>query len=95
MIRAFCLALVFAASVAAAQAPAPTADEAPSTTFRAADPSKFKEDLDGVPFMVGAYAAIWAVLFGYVVLLVRRSKSLEGEVAALRADLAKAQQSAR
>lgn len=81
-----------AAQPAEADADEPTpADGGPSTTFKAADPSKFKEDLKGVPFMVAAYGAIWAILFVYIVVLVRRTKSLEGEVSALRQDLHRAQ----
>ncbi len=80
------------APAAASNAPA-AAVETGGSSFQAADPSKFKENLDGLPFLVGSYAAIWIALFGFVVLVHRRAGKLEGEVQRLREDIARATRS--
>ena len=59
----------------------------PAGAFEAADPSNFKEDLSGIPFLVGAYALIWLVLMVYVFLLRRRTDNVVKEVALLRAQI--------
>ncbi|MBT9558489.1 MAG: hypothetical protein IV100_20810 [Myxococcales bacterium] len=59
----------------------------PTGAFESADPAMFKEDLSGIPFLVGAYALIWLVLLVYVVLLRRRTDAVVKEVASLRAQI--------
>ena len=71
---------------------APAVDAAEDTgtqksAFEAADPSKLKENLEPIPFLVAAYLVIWAALFGYIVIVHRRAVKLEREVLALRADI--------
>ncbi len=64
-----------------------SAQSRPAGAFESADPSMFKEDLSGIPFLVGAYALIWLVLLVYVFLLRRRTDAVVKEVAALRAQI--------
>jgi len=59
----------------------------PAGAFESADPSMFKEDLSGIPFLVAAYSLIWLVLLVYVFLLRRRTDAVVREVASLRAQI--------
>ena len=54
-----------------------------STEFQAADLSKHREDLSGIPFMVGAYMIIWAGLFGYLYSVRKRNGQVAEQVAEL------------
>jgi CcmD family protein len=47
-----------------------------------------REDVPGGPLLVGAYALVWLVVFGYLVRLVRQQARTESDVARLTAALA-------
>ena len=40
--------------------------------------------MENLSFLFAAYTAVWALLFGYVVVLSRRNRSLEREIEELR-----------
>jgi hypothetical protein len=58
-----------------------------STEFQAADLSKHKEDLSGIPFMVGAYMIIWGGLFVYLRSIQKRTDQVGSQVRELQAAL--------
>ena len=58
-----------------------------STEFQAADLSKHKEDLSGIPFMVGAYMIIWSGLFLYIYSMHKRTGQVSTQLAELQAAL--------
>ncbi len=88
--RRWLAALVFAVMAATTMAPmvASAQDDkgTPEVDFQAMDPkdSRHKEDLSGIPFMVGAYMVIWCGLFGYLFLIQKRQGKVEAEIADLR-----------
>ncbi len=41
------------------------------------------EDVPGGPLMVGAYALLWILVFGYLFMLSRRARNLEARIAQL------------
>ena len=44
--------------------------------------------LPSAPFVIGAYALLWAVLFVYVAMIVRGMKKTEAQIAVLEEELA-------
>ncbi len=44
--------------------------------------------LPSAPFVIGAYALLWAVLFVYVAMIVRGMKKAEAQIAVLEEELA-------
>ena len=89
--RALLLCVMFAMLAAPALAdlpPPPPKKEAttgtPTVEFQAADLSKHKEDLSGIPLMVGAYMVIWSGLFLYLFALQKRTNHTLNEVAELK-----------
>ncbi|MEC8025070.1 MAG: CcmD family protein [Myxococcota bacterium] len=63
-------------------------EEAPvryGTEFEAADLTKHKEDLSGIPFMVGAYMVIWSGLFAYLYSVRKRNGQVSAQLEELRA----------
>jgi CcmD family protein len=81
---ALSIALAITLVVPAASADVDPGTGTPELNFEAADPSAFKEDLSGIPFMVGAYMVIWLGLFGYLFLIHKRTQTVQGEIAQLR-----------
>ena len=49
--------------------------------------------MENLSFLFAAYAAVWALLFVYVVVLSRRNRALEREIEELRQLLQRRQQS--
>ncbi|MFT5433487.1 MAG: CcmD family protein [Myxococcota bacterium] len=86
---ALAISLVVACLVVAAPVASAQEQGTEPSAFEAMDPetSRHKENLSGIPFMVGAYMAIWASLFGYLGLLYKRQSKTDAEIAELVAAL--------
>lgn len=79
--------LLGAAAAAAVPVRAQDAAEERAQSFRAVE-GAVKEDVAGGPLLVAAYAAIWVVLLGYVLRLVRLQQRAQSDVARLERVLA-------
>jgi len=76
----------FALVLCTATAASAQEDEAArvGTEFQAADLSKHKEELSGIPFMVGAYMIIWSGLFAYLYSMQKRTRHVSSQLAELK-----------
>lgn len=63
-------------------------DEGTETSaWQEGDPSKYKENIDSIPYLVAAYAVIWAGLFLYLYSLQKRQSVVDADIAELREQL--------
>jgi hypothetical protein len=74
---------------ASTTAPAPSASASASPSTMNAD-SDAPELVSGAQLLVEAYAAIWLIVLGLVIVMWRRTRSLEARVAVIDAAIAKA-----
>ena len=51
--------------------------------------------LPSMPYVIGAYALIWVILFIYVFIITRGTKKLEAQIAVLEEAVLESQQEAR
>lgn len=81
------LAAQAAAPTAAPEAPTSTTAEERATAFR---PVEARELRSGEVLLVEAYAAIWLIAFGLILLSWRRQRRLDDRIASLESALARA-----
>ncbi len=75
------------ASVAPAAADPEKDGTEASAMVKGDDPNKYKENLDSIPYMVAAYALIWAGLFVYIFSIQKRQGAVQADIAELREHL--------